>query len=268
MHLQISHITSYEFDRPMRGVTQSLRVWPSLFEGQTVTDWKVEIDGAVFGSALRDAAGDWIETAVVMGPVSSVLVKVSGRVETRDLSGVLTGHRERIVPDVYLSDSTFTKPDAALRDLAREAVANAGSDLEQAHALSAAINEAIAYTPSSTDYNTTASEALSAGAGVCQDHAHALIAAALSLGIPARYVTGYLHAAGDIAEASHAWAELFVPSLGWVGFDASNGVCPDEHYVRVGSGFDAIDAAPIRGVAQGVGAEAMRVDVDVVEAAQ
>ena len=106
------------------------------------------------------------------------------------------------------------------------------------------------------------------GKGVCQDHAHALIAAALSVDIPARYVTGYLHAEGDIAEASHAWAEIFVTDLGWVGFDASNGVCPNEHYVRIGSGFDAVDAAPIRGLAQGMGTEAMKVDVNVVEATQ
>ncbi|MEM9754241.1 MAG: transglutaminase family protein, partial [Planctomycetota bacterium] len=86
--------------------------------------------------------------------------------------------------------------------------------------------------------------------------------------IPARYVIGYLHADGDIADASHAWAELYVENLGWVGFDAANGKSPDAHYIRLGSGFDAVDAAPIRGVAQGSGAEAMEIDVRVVKAGQ
>jgi len=94
------------------------------------------------------------------------------------------------------------------------------------------------------------------------------VAAAISLEIPARYVTGYLHAEGDIAEASHAWAELYVQDFGWVGFDASNRVCPDESYIRLGSGFDSIDAAPIRGVSQGAGVEALNVDVSVVDAGQ
>lgn len=268
MRLEIRHDTIYEFDPPMRGVAQSLRLWPSRYEGQSVIQWKVHIDDAVRGASFRDAAGDKIETAVLLGPVERVVVEVSGTVETTDLAGVLKGHRERINPAAYLRHTHFTKPDTALRELASGAVEGLAGALEQAHALSDAIRDAIAYTPGKTEHGTTAAEALAEGHGVCQDHAHALIAAALSLDIPARYVTGYLHAEGGVAEASHAWTELYVPDLGWVGFDPSNGVCPNEHYVRIGSGFDALDAAPIRGVAQGHGTEALRVDVNVVEAAQ
>lgn len=268
MRLEIRHDTIYEFDPPMRGVAQSLRLWPSRFEGQAVIEWSVHIEDAVRGAAFRDAAGDKIETAVLLGPVDRVVVEVSGVVETTDLAGVLKGHRERINPAAYLRHTRFTKPDTALRELAQKAVAERSGDLDRAHALCDAVRDAIAYTPGKTEHGTTAAEALAEGHGVCQDHAHALIAAALSLDIPARYVTGYLHAEGGIAEASHAWAELFVPDLGWVGFDPSNGLCPNEHYVRIGSGFDALDAAPIRGVAQGQGTEALKVDVSVMEAAQ
>ena len=86
-------------------------------------------------------------------------------------------------------------------------------------------------------------------------------------GIPARYVTGYL-LTGDEGEgeAAHAWAELYVGELGWIGFDPANRCCPDERYIRLGSGRDARDAAPIRGVSRGGGSEAM--DVSVVVAAQ
>ena len=241
MRLQIRHDTTYEFHPPMRGVVQSLRLWPSRCEGQVIIDWTVTVDGATRGAAFRDGAGDKIETAVVLGPVESVVVSVAGTVETTDLAGVLRGHREKIKPAAYLRHTGYTKPDSAFRDLARSAVDGVTGDLDRARA---------------------------EGHGVCQDHADALSAAAFSLDIPARYVTGYLHAEGGIAEASHAWAELHVPDLGWVGFDPSNGMCPNEHYVRLGSGFDALDAAPIRGVAQGMGTEALKVDVNVVEAAQ
>ena len=268
MRLAVKHNTVYRFDPPMHGIVQSLRLWPSQCESQTVLDWVVNIEGTIRGASFRDGAGDWIETAALRAPVSEIVVQVEGTVETTDLSGVLRGHRERVRPAVYMRPSHFTKPDHDIKELAKRATEGAGSELEKAHALSAAIGEAIRYTPGRTDPATTATEALAQGHGVCQDHAHAMISAAISQGIPARYVTGYLHADGDIAEASHAWAELYVAGLGWVGFDASNGVCPDQHYIRLGSGFDSVDAAPIRGVAQGRGVEALDVDVSVIEAAQ
>jgi transglutaminase-like putative cysteine protease len=132
------------------------------------------------------------------------------------------------------------------------------------------VADAIAYRPGATHAHTTAAEALALGEGVCQDHAHALIACARSRGIPARYVSGYLFATQDGVphEAAHAWAELHVPGLGWVGFDPANRCCPDARYIRLGSGLDAQDAAPIRGIARGGGREAMDVTVAVQQAAQ
>ncbi|MDJ1016471.1 MAG: transglutaminase family protein [Paracoccaceae bacterium] len=268
MRLQVRHATTYRFDPPVRGVVQSIRAWPSTFEGQTVIEWSVEIDGAVRGSSFRDGAGDQTETFTLLGPVRETTVVVSGIVETIDLSGILSGHRERVSPLAYLRSTRQTRSDSALRELAAKATIAGAAPLEQAHALSNAVRDAIEYVPGETHAATTAAEALASGRGVCQDHAHVLIAAALTLGIPARYATGYLHAEGGIAEASHAWAELWVKDLGWVGFDPSNGVCPDERYIRISSGADAFDAAPIRGLTQGVGDEALDVDVQVVEAAQ
>jgi transglutaminase-like putative cysteine protease len=100
---------------------------------------------------------------------------------------------------------------------------------------------------------------------VCQDHAHTLIAAARYCKLPARYVSGYLHASseGEPHEAAHAWAEIWLEGLGWVGFDAANSCCPDERYVRLGSGLDAQDAAPIRGTTRGGGSESLDVIVAV-----
>ncbi len=103
---------------------------------------------------------------------------------------------------------------------------------------------------------------------MCQDHAHIFIAAARTLGIPARYVTGYLlmedtsDGAGP-AEAHHAWAEAWVESLGWVGFDVANRICPTERYVRLAAGLDAGYAAPIVGSRRGGADEKLDVSVAV-----
>ena len=102
------------------------------------------------------------------------------------------------------------------------------------------------------------------GNGVCQDHAHIFIAAARLAGIPARYVSGYLMINDQVSQdASHAWAEVHVDDLGWVGFDVSNGVSPDERYVRIAIGRDARDASPISGFRLGIADESMSVSLQV-----
>ncbi|MCA3480218.1 MAG: transglutaminase family protein, partial [Rhodobacter sp.] len=141
----------------------------------------------------------------------------------------------------------------------------ASDPLDAAHRLSTAVAGAIAYKPGATRAHTTAAEALALGEGVCQDHAHALIAVARHAALPARYVSGYLMSGGDgsLGEAAHAWAEIWVQGLGWIGFDPANTCCPDDRYIRLGSGLDAQDAAPIRGTARGPAAEVLDVAVAV-----
>lgn len=254
MILSVCHVTHYRYESPVRSLVQSLRLTPSVFAGQQVIDWQIGVEGAVRGASFRDGAGDLVESWSLRGPVEAVVVRVEGRVETSDLSGVLKGHRETVPPEAYLRDSRPTLADAAIVALARAAAEPGGEPLMLAHRLSAAVSDAIAYRPGVTHAHTTAAEALAQGEGVCQDHAHALIAAARVLDLPARYVSGYLFAdaAGDAHEAAHAWAEIRLPGLGWVGFDPANRCCPDARYIRLGSGFDAQDAAPIRGIARGM----------------
>ncbi|MDJ0630601.1 MAG: transglutaminase family protein [Rhodobacter sp.] len=270
MRLQVAHKTIYRFDRPIRGVVQSHRLTPSRFDGQTTLSWEVTVEGGSHGAGFRDGAGDLIDTVSVRGKVDALTIGVSGVVDTVDLSGVLRGHRESVPPLVYLRRTRATRADRAIDELARAAVAGRDNVLNQAHGLSQMVSETVEYRPGETHAETTAAEALAHGYGVCQDHAHVMVAVAISAGIPARYVAGYLYsAAGDeMAEASHAWAELYVPDLGWVGFDASNGCCPDERYIRLGSGYDAQDAAPIRGVAHGAAEEQLDVDVSVQQVQQ
>ena len=268
MRLTVDHVTRYRYDAPVRSVVQSHRLTPSAFAGQRVLDWEVTVTGGTRGARHRDGAGDAVQGWTIAGPVTEIAVRVQGTVETEDLAGVLRGHRETVAPDCYLRETAPTRIDAALAALAATAI---GPDsLSLAHALSAAVADAIAYRPGVTHAHTTAAEALALGEGVCQDHAHALIACARSRAIPARYVSGYLFATEDGTphEAAHAWAELHIPGLGWVGFDPANRSCPDARYIRLGSGFDAQDAAPIRGIARGGAGEAMDVTVAVQHFAQ
>ncbi len=270
MRLAVHHRTIYRFDAPMRGVVQSHRLTPAQSDSQHVINWRIDVPGAAKGASFRDGAGDLVETVSLRGQVEEFAIEVTGTVETSDLAGVLRGHREKVSPLVYLRRAPATRVDQAIRDLAAGAVDGAGDTLSIGHALSRAVRQAVEYRPGATDASTTAAEALALGHGVCQDHAHLMIAAALSVDIPARYVAGYLFAegGGEMAEASHAWAELYLEDLGWVGFDASNEVCPDDRYIRLGSGYDATDAAPIRGISQGAGAERLDVDVTVQQVAQ
>lgn len=101
------------------------------------------------------------------------------------------------------------------------------------------VRRRVGYVIGATSVTTTADEAVIRGAGVCQDHTHVFIAAARSLGVPARYVSGYLWPGHhDVATASLAWAEAWVTGLGWVGFDPANDVYPTEAYIRVSVGLD------------------------------
>lgn len=265
MRLKITHHTIYNYETPVRFGVQSLRVTPSVFQGQKVVDWTTDMgEAGEAGAGFRDGAGDWVQLWSLRGPVAQVPVRIDGIVETSDMSGVLKGHREMINPLAYLRDTPITAPDDALRDLARTPSAEL-SQLDLAHELSRLVFDSVEYKSGVTDLNTTAAQALSIGGGVCQDHAHVLITLARLRDMPARYVSGYLHAdaEGNAHEAAHAWAEIFVDGLGWVGFDAANRTCPNEYYVRTGSGLDARDAAPIRGVTVMGGAEKLDVKVAV-----
>ncbi|SFA87275.1 Transglutaminase-like enzyme, putative cysteine protease [Poseidonocella pacifica] len=267
MRLTVEHRTHYRFEVPMRRVIQVHRLLPADSDNQRIADWSIDIGEGIVGGSYRDAAGDNISNVSWRGPLDEVTVTVRGVVETHETSGVLRGHQERSVPGMYMRHTRQTWPDGDLRKLAADTSKDFedASPLRRAHTLSAAVSEAITFAPGQTQATGTAAEALALGKGVCQDHAHALITLAHLVGMPARYVCGYLYTedGGQEHEAAHAWAELHVAGLGWVGFDPANRCCPDERYIRLGSGLDALTAAPIRGVLQGEGIEALDVHVAV-----
>ncbi len=163
---------------------------------------------------------------------------------------------------VYKRQTPRTAPDAGIRELCAGVT---GEDpIDRMHQLMDAVHERVEYVVGVTDAHTSAAEALKDGRGVCQDHAHIFISAARAMGLPARYVNGYfLTDSDEPAEAHHAWAEVWIEGLGWLGFDPANELCPTDRYVRLACGLDAASAAPIRGTRRGGAEEVLDVIVEV-----
>jgi transglutaminase-like putative cysteine protease len=267
MNLRVFHRTHYRYSAPVSYSIQTLRLTPVPYEGLTVLDWRIEANGRSALPSLVDGLGNILHCHSIAGPHCETSITAEGAVDTHRGDGIVTGAPEPLPPVFFLCSTTLTAADAAIIELAREAAA--GKDpLESLHGLMHSVRARLSYQPGHTDVETSAAAALQRGRGVCQDHAHLLIAAAHAIGIPARYVSGYLWTGNDTAahDASHAWTEAFVDGLGWVGFDASNGICPDQTYIRVSVGLDYWAAAPVRGVRRGAAEEEMRVEVQVQRA--
>ena len=259
---KITHRTSYSFDTPVSYGLQKLRLHPRSGPLQTVQDWSVDIEGGVIEASYKDHYGNHVDLVRTESEAEALTVTAHGTVESVDKNGVLGPVYGKAPLWHFRGQTPLTEPDAKIEALA--ASASSADGIGGLHDLSAAILEAVEYTPGATDTKTTAAEALALGSGVCQDHTHVFLAAARAAGVPARYVSGYLHMPDtEMQEASHAWAEAHVDGLGWVGFDVANGICPDAHYVRLAIGRDAQDATPLYGMRQGAGDAALVVSLQV-----
>ncbi len=218
----------------------------------------------------EDAFGNLTHTFTADGPLSELGVSVDGEVETQDTQGLMRGTVERFPPQLFLRETRLTHADDAIAAFAADVRGAAGAgELAVLHALLERLHGTMAYDTERTQVATTAAEAFALGRGVCQDLAHIFIAAARSLGVPARYAGGYFRRGDDVRhqEAGHAWVEAFVPALGWVAFDPANGICATDAHVRVAIGLDYLGAAPVRGSRYGGSDETLAVTVDVAQAA-
>jgi transglutaminase-like putative cysteine protease len=268
MRIEIVHTSTYRYEGPIAHAVQALRLTPPPCNGQTLLSWRIEAPGIDTATGYVDGFGNRVDLAASRLATDTLRVVAAGVVETRDIGGVVGVTQEAVSAGVFLRQTPASGASRTMADLAASVVQ--GTPLSSMHALMEAVHERVEYDIAATHAATTAAQAFDAGRGVCQDHAHILIGLARSIGIPARYVTGYLvlddagdGAVRDAAAAHHAWAEAMIPDLGWVGFDPANCMCPTERYVRLTSGLDAASAAPIRGVRRGLGRESLVVEVSV-----
>ncbi|MEO7277031.1 MAG: transglutaminase family protein [Sphingomicrobium sp.] len=268
MQLNVLHRTSYRFTQPLSNAIQLLRLTPTSCLAQSVLDWRIEVGCDSRLRETKDGYGNCVHMLYVDEPVTELVISATGRVITEDRAGVVEGLPNDLPSEVFLRPTVLTAPDEALRPLA-DSVRNTDDPLSLLHALNAAVHGQMTFDTAVTETATSAGESYQARRGVCQDFAHIFIAAARMSDIPARYVSGHLYRrdAKRSQEAGHAWAEAWVPALGWVAFDPTHGICADDNYIRVATGLDYGDAAPIAGTRRGGGAETMSVEVEVTQTA-
>jgi transglutaminase-like putative cysteine protease len=271
MRIRISHLTTYRYETPAKSVIQTLRLTPRNHEGQYVANWRLDVAADCRLAQNEDAFGNIIHAFTAEGPFSELKVRVDGEVETRDTEGFVRSAVERFPPSLFLRETPLTQLDTAIASFAGEAQQAAGGDvLKVLHVLLDRLHEEFVFDTDPTYTTTTAAEAFALKRGVCQDLTHIFIAAARSLGVPARYVGGYLCRADGVTQqdAGHAWAEAHVADLGWVGFDPTNGICPSDGHVRVAVGLDYLGASPVRGTRYGGAGETLLVTLRIDQAMQ
>jgi transglutaminase-like putative cysteine protease len=263
MRLRIAHSSVYRYDPPTAGVIQVLRLTPRNHDGQYVQRWHIDVVPDARLAAHEDAFGNITHVFTADGPLEELRVEVDGEVETQSADGVVRGTVERFPPSLFLRDTALTQADTAICDFAQKIrAASGGGVLAELHGLLDGLFEDIAG-DAAPPAPANAAEAFARKRGAPKDLAHIFIGAAHTLGISARFVRGYFRKPNAQADTGHAWAEAFVPGLGWVGFDPSNGCCPTDGHVRVAIGLDSLGAAAVRGTRLGVGAETLAVAIKV-----
>jgi transglutaminase-like putative cysteine protease len=268
MRLAIRHETIYAYERPATQAIQTLRLTPRGYDGLFIVNWRIDIDRDCHLDQTTDPFGNVVHNFTVEGPINELAIVAHGNVETVDTHGIITGQVERFPPVVFLRETALTASDGAIRALADGVAADTGAGanrIDLMHAIMDGIRKRMRFDVDATDTGTSAIEAFALGHGVCQDFAHVFIAAVRHLGVPARYVSGYMLHVDDVTEhpAGHAWAEVMIDDLGWVGFDPANGICPTDAYVRMAVGLDYLEAAPVRGAHYGGAGERLTVKVTI-----
>jgi transglutaminase-like putative cysteine protease len=267
MRIRILHNTIYRYDQPVSGVIQTLRLTPRNHDGQYITTWRVDISADCPLACHIDAFGNSTHTFTAEGPLEELMVHVEGVAEIEDTNGIVKGTIERFPPSLFLRETNLTQADDAIRNFAAD-FSDGDGRLALLHNMLNALHREIVFDSDPTRTTTTASEAFALKRGVCQDISHIFIAASRSLGIPARYVSGYFHRADGVVEqqAGHAWIEAYIPDLGWVAFDPTNGISATDAHLRVAVGLDYLSAAPVRGTRYGGSGEDMTVEILVEQA--
>jgi len=264
MQLHVRHETLYRYATPVSGTAQIIRLTPRQERGQRVLRWNVKTPGRRIEH--RDPFGNLAHLVTVSEPHDEIRIVARGVVELSDHTGWLPPDDSGLSPLVFLAGTRLTAFNADIRDLAGPRPANPGAD--DLLSLADRIRAAVEYVPGATEVHHDAAEALKLGKGVCQDHTHVFLAACHALGIPARYVSGYVQAAGSDA-ASHAWADAWLQAeQRWLSIDITNLRVAGAHHCRLAVGRDYLDACPVRGVRRGGEGESMLVRVVVGEAAE
>lgn len=284
MKFQIIYSSEYAYTQPVRDNLNVLRVKPATTPHQTVDDFTLRVDPETRLHQYRDYFGAEVIEFGVTEPHERILVEAKMRVTTSEQEDSSAGSWERVATPEYRAEAGEflfqTEPPPANRAVAELVeAARTATPYEAALALAEEIPDRLEYRSGATFVGTTVADLLEGGAGVCQDFAHLAAMTLRSLGVGARYVSGYLFAAAadggieSIEVQTHAWLEALIPGDDgegrWVGVDPTNRGLAGQAYVKIGHGRDYQDVPPIRGVYRGpaaaklsAGVEMRRLDLD------
>lgn len=261
MYLRVFHQTHYFYRAPITGSYNEVRLQPGLAADHDVEFFLLNIFPPVRLRHFCDDHQNHVHWFELPDPHTELRVEASVRIRTssRYADGLpspvdfatlaaSTGSEPSLRP--FLEESHYVSMEAEFRSAALEIRGELDDVFSTALAVMEHLSLTWRYDPDATHAATPVREAMAGKAGVCQDFAHAMLSLCRSLGIPARYVSGYVYdATGAMrgAQASHAWCEIYLPDQGWFGFDPTNRCLADERHVSVATGRDYDDAAPIRG---------------------
>jgi transglutaminase-like putative cysteine protease len=262
MRLLIQHETTYRYKAPAYYSIQQLRLTPRDEPTQRVLSWHVAGPGRL--ERFVDAYGNITHTMVLSRPHDVIRVIVNGAVDVTPIHDGRIAAGPSLSPLVFSVPTPLTAPAAAVRDFVERHL-TAIDRPSGFIGLAEAICETVEYESGATEVSCTAAQALELKRGVCQDHAHLFIACCRAMGVPARYVSGYIYPGEDEEPeaASHAWADVWVADEGWISIDVSHQRYASEQHCRLAIGRDYLSAAPVRGVRTGGGEEVMEVKVAV-----
>jgi transglutaminase-like putative cysteine protease len=266
MILRVEHTTEFGYDGPIAEAYTELRLRPLEGGGQHCSSFRLTTQPpGLRVREYRDYFGNGVHHFDVLESHDRLAVTAVSEVMTpRAFLGVRQAPTPLELHD-YLCPTEFAPFSESVSEFAAQHAGEAAGTV-RAQALMAAIHGKLVYDPSATDVQTRADEVLALGRGVCQDFTHLLLAACRSIGIPARYVSGYLYdrkLEGDNA-ASHAWVDVWDEERGWLALDPTHDRGQTESYVRVAVGRDYADVPPTRGVYKGKAAETLAVRVGLL----
>lgn len=283
MQYAIRHITQFDYDAPICESVMEVRVCPRTEAQQHCYSHDLTVTPHAQLFAFQDFMGNNVHHFDLPGSHQQLVLESRALVEVHPVQALPNSlpfsawealdasldqgdHLEMTLP------SRFATSSGLLREFAIEAgIARSDDPLTLLREVNEAIHTKFEYIQSSTHVNSPIDDALRVRSGVCQDFAHIFIALVRELGIPCRYVSGYLFhrtgADGDRSaeDGSHAWVEAFLPDIGWLGFDPTNNILAGERHIRVALGRDYADVPPTRGIFKGDARSTLRVGVRVVQ---
>ena len=280
----IRHLTTFAYDVPIAESVMELRMRPATDASQRCLQFDVTVDPGARVFAFQDSRGNWVHHFNVPQRHDRLTITAQAQVDLEAPEPLPQALPVSAWDEIkqraaagddwdFRQESTFTPWSDALVAFVHSlghAAERAGDPLTTVRHVMAAIHGGFEYAPKSTRVDSPIDDALAARRGVCQDFSHIMLATLRRLGLACRYVSGYIapqeFGVADSRSApiaSHAWVEVRLPELGWVGVDPTNNIEAGRRHVRVGIGRDYADVPPTRGVFKGRSSSTLSVSVGI-----